>query len=77
MSYGSKKQEEKELGQSNLFDLAMSDDASLVMLHLILQLKMIMRTRRKLGFEASLIGIYVSGHPLDKYEDIIAQLTSF
>jgi len=77
MSYGSKKQEEKELGQSNLFDLAMEGDSnSSPEVALDIAIENDYEDKEKLGFEASLLGIYVSGHPLDKYEDIIAQLTS-
>ena len=32
--------------------------------------------KEKLDYESTLLGIYVSGHPLDKYQDIIEQLSS-
>jgi DNA polymerase III subunit alpha len=76
MSYGSKKQEEKELGQSNLFDLAGDDKNALGDIALDIAIENNYEDKEKLGFESSLLGIYVSGHPLDKYEDIISQLTS-
>ena len=61
--------------QSNLFDLAMSDDGESSDVALDIAIENDYEDKEKLGFEASLLG-YVSGHPLDKYEDIIAQLTS-
>ena len=32
--------------------------------------------KEKLDYEAELLGIYVSGHPLDKYADVINQMSS-
>ena len=75
MSYGSKKQE-KELGQSNLFDLAAGGDSENSDVALDIAIENDYEDKEKLGFEASLLGIYVSARPLDKYEDIISQLTS-
>lgn len=74
VAYASKKQEEKALGQVNLFDLGGSVETTEEMLNLsdISDFD----DKEKLGYEQQLLGIYVSGHPLDKYGDIMAELVS-
>ena len=77
IAYGNKKREEKLVGQANLFDMggdASNDEEE--------SLKVDVETyedyeeKEKLGYESSLIGIYVSGHPLKSYQGVIEQLTS-
>jgi len=69
-----KKQEERELGQVNLFDMGASEESTEEMLNLneISDFE----DKEKLGYEQQLLGIYVSGHPLDKYGDILEELVS-
>ena len=77
MIYGNKKQEEKALGQSNLFDLgessSSSDDESL---KVDVERVEDYDEKEKLAYESNLLGIYVSGHPLGRYQGVIEQLTS-
>ena len=75
VSYGVKRQNERSLGQSNFFDLSGSSDGPGTWLDLPEMVEY--SVREKLGFEASLLGIYVSGHPLDRYGDIVHRLTRF
>ena len=75
ISYAQKVQEDKELGQANLFDLV--DDAKdSGKIQLDLNQLEDFDVREKLQYESDLLGIYVSGHPLDRYSNIIEQLTS-
>lgn len=78
VAYASKKQEERLLGQVNLFDMAMGDDAEKEDPVKVLNIEGVpdFEEKEKLGYEASLLGIYVSGHPLDKFEDVINQMSS-
>jgi DNA polymerase-3 subunit alpha len=74
VSYASKKQEEKALGQVNLFDMGTPTETTEKMLNLsdISEFE----DKEKLGFEQQLLGIFVSGHPLDKFGDILNELVS-
>ncbi|PIP91482.1 MAG: DNA polymerase III subunit alpha [Bdellovibrionales bacterium CG12_big_fil_rev_8_21_14_0_65_38_15] len=75
VAYAQKKQEEKALGQSNLFDLdaADSDDSNL---QLDIAAVEDFDEREKLSWEAALMGIYVSGHPLDRFANVLKQMAS-
>ncbi len=73
-TYASKKQEERALGQANLFDLGTSEEKTEEMLNL--NDVSDFDDKEKLGYEKQLLGIYVSGHPLDKYGDILTELVS-
>ncbi|MCK5071903.1 MAG: DNA polymerase III subunit alpha [Bacteriovoracaceae bacterium] len=77
-SYAQKRQEEELLGQANLFDMGMAiGDENTSMLD---QLGIVevpdYQEKEKLQMEMELIGIYVSGHPLDQYAEIIKQMAS-
>lgn len=76
IQYSSKKQEERSLGQSNLFD--MGDAFTESSQEEALDLKMVedFDDKEKLSYESELLGIYVSGHPLEKYSEIIKELSS-
>jgi len=78
MSYGIKRQDEKALGQVSLFDLGMGTEGDKGMSVNALDIKEIadFDDREKLQYEHQLLGIYVSGHPLDKYADVMRQLAS-
>lgn len=75
LSHAAKVQEEKLLGQVNLFAMDDTTDSSgrdrLEIEHVD-----DFDQKEKLGYEAELMGIYVSGHPLDSFQDIIRQLAS-
>jgi DNA polymerase-3 subunit alpha len=77
-TYASKKQEEIASGQASLFDLdggglsAGTEKEELLDIHEVPDFD----EKEKLGYELSLIGIYVSGHPLEKFADIMSQMTS-
>ena len=74
VSYAQKKQEERALGQVNLFDMGGSEDTTEEMLNLSVISDY--EEKEKLSYEQELLGIYVSGHPLDKYGDILNELVS-
>ncbi len=75
VAYAAKKQEQKLLGQVSLFDVEETDD-EMTKSRLDIQEVAEYDDREKLGFEQSLMGIFVSGHPLDRYRDIMNQLSS-
>ncbi|MDD0853672.1 DNA polymerase III subunit alpha [Halobacteriovorax sp. GB3] len=78
VSYAQKRQKEKELGQTSLFDIgAMAEEAKQSTKEL-LDINPVedFDDREKLLHEAELIGVYVSGHPLDRYSDILLQMAS-
>lgn len=74
VAYASKKQEEKALGQVNLFDLGESQETTEEMLNVNEVTDF--EDKEKLGYEKELLGVYVSGHPLDKFGDILTELVS-
>lgn len=76
VSYGQKKQEDKALGQVNLFDLGGGPSQAETMDLLDIKEVDDFDEREKLSYEYQLLGIYVSGHPLDRFKDIITQMTS-
>lgn len=76
VSYGQKKQEDKALGQVNLFDLGGGPSQAETMDLLDIKEVEDFDEREKLSYEYQLLGIYVSGHPLDRFKDIITQMTS-
>jgi DNA polymerase-3 subunit alpha len=75
VAFSMKRQEEKALGQVSLFDLGGSSEGDSGT-NIDIQVVPDFDDREKLQDEAQLLGIYVSGHPLAKYEDVIGQLTS-
>jgi DNA polymerase-3 subunit alpha len=77
VSYAQKRQQEKELGQTNLFDMGgdseeVMDQSEMLDIHHVEDYD----DRDKLLYEAELMGIYVSGHPLDRFQGVIEQLAS-
>lgn len=74
VAFAKKKQEERSMGQVNLFDLGSLEETTEKMLNLVETPDY--DDKEKLGYEAQLLGIYVSGHPLEKYADVMKQLTS-
>tara|TARA_R110002072_G_scaffold64203_2_gene159247 strand:+ start:87464 stop:91063 length:3600 start_codon:yes stop_codon:yes gene_type:complete len=75
INYGAKSQEEKLLGQSNLFDLeevSENQTKERLDIHEVQDFD----DREKLGYEQQLMGIFVSGHPLDRFRGIMNQMSS-
>ena len=75
VTYAQKKHEEKALGQTSLFESEDVDDETTkarMDIHDVADYE----DREKLGYESSLMGIFVSGHPLDRYRDVMKQLSS-
>ncbi len=74
LSFSSRKQQDIENGQSNLFDSfeGMKSDVENIDLKYVEDFD----DKEKLNYEASLMGIYVSGHPLDSVKTIIKDLVS-
>lgn len=75
ISFAKKKQEEKLMGQVNLFDMGQDFGESK---EEMLDLAVVedFDDKEKLGYEQQLLGIYVSGHPLEKYQQVMEQLVS-
>lgn len=75
-AHGAKKIEEKIMGQTNLFDMDGSstpeDTAEALQIHESAEFT----EKEMLSMEAELLGIYISGHPLDRYKDLLTKLTS-
>ncbi len=74
LAHGQKKQEERERGQTNLFSLDGKTTSSFQQF----EFDEIddFDEKEKLQHEKDLMGIYVSGHPLEKYKGILEQMTS-
>ncbi len=70
MVHGNKVSEEKRLGQGNLFGLTEENSEKFLELESLREFD----DKEKLGYEFQLLGIYVSGHPLDQYADDLAKL---
>lgn len=75
IAYAQKKQEEKALGQNNLFDLDAAEESD-SNLQLDIAAVEDFDDREKLSWEAALMGIYVSGHPLDRFANVLKQMSS-
>tara|TARA_Y100000780_G_scaffold226709_1_gene241245 strand:+ start:69792 stop:73454 length:3663 start_codon:yes stop_codon:yes gene_type:complete len=75
VSHAKKKQEEKLAGQVNLFDL---DGGFEETKEEMLNVNIVddFDEKEKLGYEQELLGIFVSGHPLQKYEELLKELVS-
>jgi len=74
ISFAEKKQEEKLNGQTSLFDMGDSGNAHEDKLHISESAEF--DEKQKLSHESELLGIYVSGHPLFRYKDIMSKLSS-
>lgn len=75
LTYASNTQEEKLLGQGNLFGFA-DETPKDIKTELNIHDSNDFDEAEKLKIEQELMGIYVSGHPLDRYRDVIKQLAS-
>ena len=74
-AYAEKKQEDKLMGQTSLFDMGGETKTSSND-ELNINESQEFDEKQKLSLEAELLGIYVSGHPLFRFKDIMAKLTS-
>lgn len=75
VAYAKKKQDEKEKGQVNLFDMAGATEETREEMLNITETDDF-DEKEKLGYEQQLLGIFISGHPLDKYSELISELIS-
>ena len=74
-AHGVKRQEEKNLGQVSLFANEESDH-EVVKDRLNIVHQKDFDDHEKLTYERELMGIYVSGHPLNNVQDIVSQVSS-
>lgn len=74
VAFAEKKQEEKLMGQTSLFDMGEASQTSEEQLNISESQEF--DEKQKLSLEAELLGIYVSGHPLFRFKDIMEKLTS-
>lgn len=74
VAFAEKKQEEKLMGQTSLFDLGGTNTSTEDQLNISESPEF--DEKQKLSLEAELLGIYVSGHPLLRYKDIMEKLSS-
>lgn len=75
LAYAKKKQDEKMAGQVNLFDLDHSHNEAKEEMLNINQVENFSE-KEKLSNELALLGIYVSGHPLERFQGIMEQMVS-
>ena len=73
-AFAEKKQEEKLMGQTSLFDMGENQQTTEQQLNISESQEF--DEKQKLSLEAELLGIYVSGHPLLRFKDIMGKLTS-
>ena len=73
-AFAEKKHEEKLMGQTSLFDMDGTGQNSDEQLHINESAEF--DEKQKLSLEAELLGIYVSGHPLMRFKDVMSKLTS-
>jgi DNA polymerase-3 subunit alpha len=74
VAFAEKKQEERLMGQTSLFDMGGSAQGPDDQLNITECAEF--DEKQKLSLEAELLGIYISGHPLTRYRDIMTKLTS-
>lgn len=75
-SFASKLQKEAASGQTNLFGMLGGDDAASVQSTLHLQKTPVKHDdKERLMWERELLGLYISAHPLDRYETYLSEQT--
>ena len=75
-SFASKLQKEAASGQTNLFGMLGGDDAASVQSALHLQKAPVKHDdKERLMWERELLGLYISAHPLDRYETYLSEQT--
>ena len=75
LAYAIKKMEERERGQVNLFDISNELAVDAIVDNLDIEETEDFDQKEKLKLEAKLMGIYISGHPLDGYESILEHIS--
>lgn len=75
LAYCKKRQEESEQGLISLFDLGEESSKS-VENNLDIQIVADFDNNEKLSYEAELMGIYISGHPLDRYASLMKEMST-
>ncbi|MGE3611402.1 MAG: DNA polymerase III subunit alpha [Bacteriovoracaceae bacterium] len=73
-AFAEKKQEEKLMGQTSLFDIGGNTQTSEEQININESQEF--DEKQKLSLEAELLGIYVSGHPLFRFKDMMKKLAS-
>jgi len=68
IQYGAKQHNEKSMGQDSLFGAEVNESASLT----IPQIKE-WNDKEKLIFEKETLGLYLTSHPIDKYQDLLKE----
>ena len=76
LAYCKKRQEEASLGLVSLFDLGEESMSQTAESNLDIQIVRDYDDLEKLSHEAELMGIYISGHPLDRYKSLIEELST-
>lgn len=76
IAYCKKRQEEASLGLVSLFDLGEADMSQTAESNLDIQVVSDFDDLEKLSHEAELMGIYISGHPLDRYKNLMEELAT-
>ncbi len=76
MAHGLKKQEDFKLGQVSFFDMDEIKKEKDQGPGLDIKEASDFDDREKLGLELELIGMYVSGHPLDRFQNVMEQIAS-
>ena len=75
-SFASKLQKEAASGQTNLFGMLGGDDAASVQSTLHIQKAPVKHDdKERLMWERELLGLYISAHPLDRYETYLSEQT--
>ncbi len=75
VAYAQKVQTQRELGQASLFDSFLTGEQEEQHKVDVIETEDF-DLKEKLNFEAELMGIYVSGHPLDKYAAMLKEVVS-
>ncbi len=74
LQHASDEQEERELGQSSLFDSFSADEIKLVTpLDALFKQEVDWPNSKKLTLEREVVGFYLSGHPMDSWQRICEQ----
>lgn len=76
LAYCKKRQEEASLGLVSLFDLGGDSMSQTAESNLDIQEVRDFDDLEKLAHEAELMGIYISGHPLDRYKNLMEELAT-
>ncbi len=76
LAYCKKRQEEQSLGLVSLFDLGGDSMSQTAEDNLDIQEERDFDDLEKLAHEAELMGIYISGHPLDRYKNLMEEMAT-